>query len=58
MRITSAALVLIDSVRLSKSRCHIRRMRLSTLGPLFGLLGQLVSEPSEHTQYIYGYACG
>ena len=44
MRIASADLVQIDSVRLSNSRCHVRRMRLSTLGPLFGLLGQLVSD--------------
>ena len=39
MRIPSAVVVQIDSVRLSKSRCHVRRMRLSTLGPLFALLG-------------------
>jgi len=59
MRIASAAVVLIDGVGLSESRCHIRIMLLSTLGPLFGLLLQDSWFRSlANMSYIYGYAWG
>jgi len=49
MHVASAAVVLIDSVHLSKRRCHVRMKRVSTIGLSLAFFDSWFRSLVEHT---------